>query len=87
MNHAHILVALTPRVNFITGINGGPSSPHGPCPCPEPASSPPSPLRPPARSTAGKSAVLTGLVVCLGGKAQNTDRGSSLKDFIKDGAR
>jgi len=40
-----------------------------------------------ARATAGKSAVLTGLVVCLGGRAHNTDRGHSMKDFIKNGER
>ncbi|XP_062860164.1 structural maintenance of chromosomes protein 6-like isoform X2 [Trichomycterus rosablanca] len=33
----------------------------------------------------GKSAILTALIVGLGGKAQNTNRGSSLKCFIKEG--
>ncbi|XP_066916524.1 structural maintenance of chromosomes protein 6-like [Clytia hemisphaerica] len=33
----------------------------------------------------GKSAILTALIVGLGGKAAMTDRGSSLKAFIKDG--
>lgn len=31
----------------------------------------------------GKSAVLTGLTLCLGGKASDTNRGGSLKSFIK----
>uniref|UniRef100_A0A4W4GP45 Structural maintenance of chromosomes protein 6 n=1 Tax=Electrophorus electricus TaxID=8005 RepID=A0A4W4GP45_ELEEL len=33
----------------------------------------------------GKSAILTALIVGLGGKAQTTNRGSSLKGFIKEG--
>lgn len=33
----------------------------------------------------GKSAVLTALTVCLGGKAAATNRGGSLKSFIKEG--
>jgi len=33
----------------------------------------------------GKSAVLTGITLCLGGKAASTNRGSSLKNFIKTG--
>lgn len=33
----------------------------------------------------GKSAVLTALTVCLGGKAAATNRGGSLKNFIKQG--
>ena len=33
----------------------------------------------------GKSAVLTALTLCLGGKATATNRGKSLKGFIKEG--
>lgn len=33
----------------------------------------------------GKSAVLTALTLCLGGKATSTNRGGSLKSFIKEG--
>ncbi|KJZ72378.1 hypothetical protein HIM_08181 [Hirsutella minnesotensis 3608] len=33
----------------------------------------------------GKSAVLTALTLCLGGKASDTNRGGSLKSFIKEG--
>jgi hypothetical protein len=33
----------------------------------------------------GKSAVLTALTLCLGGKATATNRGQSLKSFIKEG--
>ncbi|KAF8423781.1 P-loop containing nucleoside triphosphate hydrolase protein [Tirmania nivea] len=33
----------------------------------------------------GKSAILTGLTLCLGGKPTSTNRGSSLKTFIKEG--
>jgi len=33
----------------------------------------------------GKSAVLTALTICLGGKASSTNRGGSLKSFIKEG--
>lgn len=35
----------------------------------------------------GKSAILTALIVGLGGKAQTTNRGSSLKGFVKEGER
>ncbi|XP_035666452.1 structural maintenance of chromosomes protein 6-like isoform X3 [Branchiostoma floridae] len=37
------------------------------------------------KNGSGKSAVLTGLVVGLGGKATITDRGKSIKSFIKHG--
>lgn len=33
----------------------------------------------------GKSAVLTAITLCLGGKASSTNRGGSLKSFIKEG--
>lgn len=33
----------------------------------------------------GKSAVLTAITLCLGGKASNTNRGQSLKNFVKEG--
>lgn len=35
----------------------------------------------------GKSAILTGLIVALGGNALATNRGSSLKGFVKEGER
>ncbi|CCH44800.1 Structural maintenance of chromosomes protein [Wickerhamomyces ciferrii] len=34
----------------------------------------------------GKSAILTGISICLGAKASETNRGSNLKDLIKEGA-
>lgn len=33
----------------------------------------------------GKSAVLTAITLCLGGKTAATNRGSALKTFIKEG--
>ncbi|KAG5989423.1 hypothetical protein E4U52_005566 [Claviceps spartinae] len=33
----------------------------------------------------GKSAILTALTLCLGGKASDTNRGGSLKSFVKEG--
>ncbi|KAI8612326.1 P-loop containing nucleoside triphosphate hydrolase protein, partial [Chytriomyces sp. MP71] len=33
----------------------------------------------------GKSAILTGIMVCLGGKAKSTDRASSLKSLVMEG--
>lgn len=37
------------------------------------------------KNGSGKSAVLTALTLCLGGKASSTNRGQSLKNFIKQG--
>lgn len=34
----------------------------------------------------GKSAVLTAITLCLGGKATSTNRGQSLRSFVKEGA-
>ncbi|KAF8536240.1 hypothetical protein BDD12DRAFT_749252, partial [Trichophaea hybrida] len=33
----------------------------------------------------GKSAILTALTLCLGGKASSTRRGNAMKSFIKEG--
>ena len=33
----------------------------------------------------GKSAILTAITLCLGGKASSTNRGGSLKSFVKEG--
>lgn len=38
------------------------------------------------KNGSGKSAILTAIVLCLGGKASATNRGSALKDFIRHGA-
>ena len=35
----------------------------------------------------GKSAIMTGIVVALGGRANQTSRGLSLKNFVKKGCR
>ena len=35
----------------------------------------------------GKSAIMTGIVIALGGNARNTERGRSLKQFIRSGER
>ncbi|KAL5040822.1 hypothetical protein BDW71DRAFT_192963 [Aspergillus fruticulosus] len=37
------------------------------------------------KNGSGKSAVLTAITLCLGGKASTTNRGQSLKSFIKEG--
>ncbi|KAJ6115128.1 hypothetical protein N7486_000906 [Penicillium sp. IBT 16267x] len=37
------------------------------------------------KNGSGKSAILTALTLCLGGKASATNRGQSLKNFIKEG--
>ncbi|KAJ9656420.1 Structural maintenance of chromosomes protein 6 [Neophaeococcomyces mojaviensis] len=38
------------------------------------------------KNGSGKSAILTAIILCLGGKASTTNRGGSLKRFIKEGA-
>lgn len=35
----------------------------------------------------GKSAILTAIIIALGGKANFTNRGSSIKTFLKSGSR
>lgn len=37
------------------------------------------------KNGSGKSAILTAITLCLGGKASATNRGQSLKNFIKEG--
>ncbi|KAI0154066.1 RecF/RecN/SMC N terminal domain-containing protein [Pestalotiopsis sp. NC0098] len=37
------------------------------------------------RNGSGKSAILTAITLCLGGKASSTNRGASLKSFIREG--
>ncbi|KAJ6111608.1 hypothetical protein N7523_007669 [Penicillium sp. IBT 18751x] len=37
------------------------------------------------KNGSGKSAILTGITLCLGGKASATNRGQSLRNFIKEG--
>lgn len=37
------------------------------------------------KNGSGKSAVLTAITLCLGGKASATNRGQSLKSFVKEG--
>lgn len=37
------------------------------------------------RNGSGKSAILAAITICLGGKATATNRGQSLKSFIKEG--
>lgn len=37
------------------------------------------------KNGSGKSAILTALTLCLGGKASATNRGQSLKSFVKEG--
>lgn len=37
------------------------------------------------KNGSGKSAILTAITLCLGGKASATNRGQSLKSFVKEG--
>ncbi|KAK4929461.1 Structural maintenance of chromosomes protein 6, partial [Elasticomyces elasticus] len=37
------------------------------------------------KNGSGKSAILTAIILCLGGKASTTNRGGNLKSFIKEG--
>ena len=37
------------------------------------------------KNGSGKSAILTAITLCLGGKASSTNRGQSLKSFVKEG--
>jgi structural maintenance of chromosomes protein 6 len=37
------------------------------------------------KNGSGKSAILTAITICLGGKASSTNRGQSLKSFVKEG--
>lgn len=39
------------------------------------------------RNPGGKSAILTAIVVGLGGRVQQTSRGTSLKDLIRKGSK
>lgn len=39
------------------------------------------------KNGSGKSAILTGIVVGLGGKTSSTNRGTSLKTLIKEGCK
>lgn len=57
MCHRHLLVRLSPHINFVVGNNGS-----------------------------GKSAILTGLSVCLGGRASATQRASSVDTLIREGS-
>ena len=38
------------------------------------------------KNGSGKSAILTAIQLCLGGKAAATNRGQSLKNFIREGS-
>ncbi|RDD37414.1 Structural maintenance of chromosomes protein 6 [Trichoplax sp. H2] len=38
------------------------------------------------RNGSGKSAIMTGIIICLGGRSSVTNRASSLKEFIKKGS-
>ncbi|KAJ3416308.1 Structural maintenance of chromosomes protein 6 [Chytridiales sp. JEL 0842] len=69
MCHKLLRVQFNPKINFVIGHNGKKFKYQ------------PSSINFPG----GKSAILTALTVCLGGKASFTNRGSSIKSLLKEG--
>ena len=81
--HRYLEVNLGPNINFIHGANGSlhsissiPVLLHAFSCCVIDQSLP-----------GGKSAILTGIIVGLGGKANLASRGNSLKELVKTGER